>query len=92
MFDALNNGIDERTVHQLYEMSIYLTGPDSSPYHAFMSRLKELQAQAEQERKKRNRMIVALRAEGKSLRVIAAMVGLSAMRCKQIIDRAEGRA
>lgn len=55
------------------------------------TKLNGLQAQLDLEREKRNLRIIALRAEGKSLRVIAAIVGLSAMRCKQILDRASVR-
>jgi DNA-directed RNA polymerase specialized sigma subunit len=49
-----------------------------------MSKLKD---QLAAERDKRDLLIVKLRKEGKSLRVIADLVGLSAMRCKQILDR-----
>jgi len=50
-------------------------------------RMSKLQDQLAAERDKRDMRIVQLRKEGKSLRVIAGLVGLSAMRCKQILDR-----
>jgi DNA-directed RNA polymerase specialized sigma subunit len=49
-----------------------------------MSRLK---GQIAAEMILRDQRILKLRREGKSLRTIAALVGLSAMRCKQILDR-----
>jgi len=49
--------------------------------------MSKLQDQLAAERDKRDMRIVQLRKEGKSLRVIAGLVGLSAMRCKQILDR-----
>lgn len=50
-------------------------------------RVSNLNDQLAAERVKRDARIYELRKRGKSLRVIAALVGLSAMRCKQILDR-----
>ncbi len=51
-------------------------------------RVSSLNDQLAAEREKRDREILRLRKQGKTLRVIAGLVGLSAMRCKQILNRA----